>query len=83
MAHFGALTLCNNFECKDMTTWHDNLLPISVLDPENLAEALSAACLLFEDNPSVGIMGETRKIHYLKEVDPIVLDRIVALIAQD
>lgn len=82
MAHFGALTICNNFECKDMTAWHDNLSPVAVPDPEHLAEALTAACRRFDADPTAGLAGRTRKPHYLKEADRYVLDEIAELITQ-
>jgi hypothetical protein len=80
MAHFGALTICNNFECKDMTAWHENLSPVAVPDPEQLAEALTVACRRFDGDPTAGLVGRTRKPHYLKEADTSVLDVIAELI---
>jgi hypothetical protein len=83
MAHFGALTICNNFECKDMTAWHDNLSPVAVPDPEHLAEALTAACRRFDNDPHAGLAGRTRKPHYLNEPDASVLDGIAELMTRN
>ncbi|MEO1686289.1 MAG: hypothetical protein AAFU61_00105 [Pseudomonadota bacterium] len=83
MAHFGALTICNNFECKDMTAWHDNLSPVAVPDPEHLAEALTMACRRFDADPAVGLVGRTRKPLYLKETDTAVLDGIAQIVTHE
>jgi hypothetical protein len=83
MAHFGALTICNNFECKDMTVWHENLYPVTIPDPEHLAEELISACRRFDGNPNVGVAGQPRKLHYLKEADPAMLRDIAELISRD
>jgi hypothetical protein len=81
MAHFGALTVCNNFECKDLSLWHENLLPAPLVDPEHLSQSLMEACRRFEKDPTVGLASKTRKPHYLNDPDPAVLDAIAELIA--
>ena len=80
MAHFGALTVCNNFECKDLSLWHDNLRPVAIADPEHLAEGLVTACRQFDEDQGVGLSGQSLKPHYLNESNREELTRIAALI---
>lgn len=82
MAHFGALTVCNNFQCKDMASWHENMIPALLMDPHHLAQRLIAACARFDVDAATGLGRKTRKPHYLSDVDPSVLQEIGDLIMQ-
>jgi hypothetical protein len=83
MAHFGALTVCNNFQCKDMASWHENMMPTLLMDPHHLAQRLTEACARFDMDPATGLEGKTRKPHYLSDVDTSVLQEIGELIIKD
>lgn len=82
MAHFGALTVCNNFQCKDMAAWHENMMPTLLMDPHHLAQRLIEACARFDVDAATGLEGKTLKSHYLSDVDPSVLQEIGDLIIQ-
>jgi O-antigen biosynthesis protein len=81
MAHFGALTVCNNFQCKDMESWHENMMPVSQMEPHGVAAALTAACSRFDADQTAGMAGKTRKPQYTSDPDPSILLRIGNLIA--
>ncbi|MDF1726886.1 MAG: hypothetical protein P1U53_03955 [Sulfitobacter sp.] len=80
MAHFGALTVTNSFDCKDLGQWHENVTSLDVLDPERVAKALSDACARFDADPEAGLRGQTRKPHYLAGHDDAVLRDIGEMI---
>jgi len=83
MAHFGARTITNSFLCKDLTSWHENIVSVDIAEPENIADALAKACAGFEADPDAGWRAQTRKPGYLEDFDPIVLDKLGALIADE
>lgn len=83
MAHFGALTVTNSFACKDLSTWHQNLVSIDVADPENIASALCDACQAFERDPTVGAKGVSLRPQYTAGYDQGVLDGIARLLIDD
>ena len=82
LAHFGALTICNSFDCKDLRVWHENLTPVDVPSPNNFAISLVNACRAFEANPSVGLDGRSLKPQYLATPDEYTLESIAAMIAR-
>lgn len=82
MAHFGALTVCNSFTCKDLRTWHENLTPVEIPAAENIAQGLAEACRAFDADPEVGLRGQSLKPHYLDSLAKTKLDDIATLIAR-
>lgn len=70
MAHFGLLTLTNNFANKRMQEFHENLYPVDHVSPAAIAEKLVELCEQFEQDPEVGMRGNTRFPEYLQPGDP-------------
>jgi hypothetical protein len=80
MAHFGGLTVSNNFECKNITDWHENLFISETMSPDSLANAIIQCCERFDINNRVGINGRTHRREYLCNIPANVLRNIVNLI---
>jgi hypothetical protein len=80
MAHFGALTVTNGFDCKDLSDWHENIRSVTPADPETLAAALSECCERFEKNPGAGREAQSRKQQYLDGHEDTALQAISDLI---
>lgn len=82
MAHFGALTVCNDFPHKEMASWHENMMPVSALDAERIAAQLIDACARFDKDPRIGLAGKTLKPFYVNDPDPTVLEDIAGMIVR-
>ncbi|NNE52436.1 MAG: hypothetical protein HKN30_08530 [Sulfitobacter sp.] len=80
MAHFGALTITNSFDSKNLTGWHDNFTSVDVPDPETLAAALTDCCKRFAADPEAGRRTKTNRPHYLAGHDDSTLTDIGAMI---
>lgn len=65
MAHFGLLTVTNNFGNKDLSRAHENLISVSRAHPDLLADALADACARIEDNPAAGLSGKSLMPDYI------------------
>jgi hypothetical protein len=83
MAHFGALTVCNSFDCKDLRQWHENLKQVDVPSAENIAQKLTQACQSFESDPTVGLRGQSLKPDYLAPPKDGLMQDIAAMIARE
>ncbi|MEM1275132.1 MAG: hypothetical protein AAGH74_01275 [Pseudomonadota bacterium] len=80
MAHFGALTVTNSFEFKDLTNWHENLISVQDPNPATVAEALIEACERADENGTHGGREGSKKPSYLAGYDPAVIDQIGQMI---
>jgi len=65
MAHFGALTISNSFDCKDVTTWHKNLFACNPMTSERLSELLVECCEAFESKTEASPDNLVLKPQYL------------------
>lgn len=65
MAHFGALTITNQYANKDLGPLHDNIISIPDIDASTIAAALAQACERFEAAPQAGWQGQSRMPTYL------------------
>jgi len=69
MAHFGAITLTNSFFCKNLATWHENIVSLDVGHPEVISGALIDACRRYDENPETGLHQRSLKPAYLEGFD--------------
>jgi hypothetical protein len=67
MAHFGLLTITNEYANKNLAAAHDNFLSIPDIDAPTIAAALAEACDRFEAAPDVGWKGRS---HLPSYIDP-------------
>lgn len=67
MAHFGVLTVTNDYAFKVMARAHDNIVALEDIRPESIAAALTAACARFEADPAVGANGRSHRSAYLSD----------------
>lgn len=67
MAHFGVLTIANDYAFKAMAAAHDNITALQDIRPESVAAALSAACARFEADPEAGARGRSHRPSYLSD----------------
>jgi len=66
MAHFGVITITNRYANKDLKTSHDNIISISDIRADTIAEAITEACKKFEVAPYVGALGRTHRASFLR-----------------
>jgi hypothetical protein len=78
MAHFGALTITNQYANKDLGPTHDNFISIPDIDAATIAAALAQACERFESEPDVGWKGQSRMPAYLDPADWPFLSQLAA-----
>lgn len=83
MAHFGALTISNSFDCKSISAWHENLIETSLTNADEIAKALIDCCSKFSDDGAVGLRTKGRKPHYVKELSPHIIQELISLIVDD
>ena len=83
MAHFGVSTLTNRYLCKDLSSAHDNIMSLSDIAPQTIADALAEACLRFETSPDAGWRGKSHMPDYLAEGPYPFLDLLAADIAAE
>jgi hypothetical protein len=67
MAHFGVLTITNDYAFKAMASAHDNISALRDIRPESIAAALSAACARFEADPGASARGRSHRPSYLSD----------------
>ena len=65
MAHFGLRTLTNTFAHKDLASSHPNIISMSDVAPETIAEALASACRAFAAEPDLGWRAKSGRPSYL------------------
>jgi hypothetical protein len=65
MAHFGIRTIANGYANKDLSSSHDNIVSVSDISPDTIAEALAAACREFEEAPERGWSARTHRPSFL------------------
>ncbi len=65
MAHFGLLTVTNDYAFKSMAAAHDNLTALDDIRPASIAAALSTQCAAFERDPAIGTRGRSHRASYL------------------
>jgi hypothetical protein len=80
MAHFGALTISNSFDCKSISAWHENLIETPLTNADAIAEALIICCEQFAADEAVGLRGKGRKAHYVKELDSQVIQELISIL---
>jgi hypothetical protein len=66
MAHFGVVTITNRYANKDLSSVHDNIISISDIMPETIAEAIAVACRKFDTAPDAGVLGRTHMESFLQ-----------------
>ncbi len=59
MAHFGVLTITNTFANKDLSKWHQNIVSIDILTPQNLCNALVGLIEAYNKNGNMGSEGKS------------------------
>lgn len=69
MAHFGARTITNSYDCKDPNQRHDNLIPLRDFRPETFAAELDRSMEMFECDPGFGLNAKSRMPEYLEGND--------------
>jgi hypothetical protein len=52
MAHLGVRTVTNAYLCKDLASFHPNIISLSSIAEDNLAAALAAACAASAEPPA-------------------------------
>lgn len=78
MAHFGLQTVTNGYACKNLDTYHPNIISTPSVAKEALAEAISEACRRSAESPS-----DYQNPAYLREEDyPFLPDLCEALLAE-
>lgn len=65
MAHFGVITITNRYANKDLSSAHDNIMSITDIRPETIAEAIAVACKKFNTAPDAGALGRTHMKSFL------------------
>jgi O-antigen biosynthesis protein len=59
MAHFGVLTITNSFANKNLSQWHQNIISIDILTPQNLCNTLVRAMEKYNNNCNIGWEGKS------------------------
>jgi hypothetical protein len=74
MAHFGMWVITNNFENKNLSLCHENIVSVPAaggcFSPEDIASRLSTLCQRFAEAPSAGWSGESHLDNYLSDQPP-------------
>ena len=65
MAHFGLLTVTNNYSFKSLSAAHDNMRTVDDIRPDSIAAALADACDTFAADRSVGHRGVSHMDGYI------------------
>lgn len=78
MAHFGLLTITNEYANKNLATAHDNFLSIPDIDAPTIAAALAEACARFEATPDIGWQGRSHVPSYLDPTPWAFIDELSA-----
>lgn len=59
MAHFGVLTITNSFANKDLSKWHQNIISVDILTPQNLCNTLCSVIEKYNNNCNIGWKGKS------------------------
>ena len=59
MAYFGVLTITNNFANKDLSKWHQNIISIDILTPQNLYNTLIRVIEKYNNDCNIGWEGKS------------------------
>lgn len=70
MAHYGLWVITNNYDNKDLSKCHENIVSLSDISPENIAKNLINACQKVEQNPSGAWEGRSYMESYLSSSSP-------------
>ena len=82
MAHFGILTVTNQYANKNLASAHDNIISIPDIVDTTIAGAVSQACRRFTDAPEAALVATSHMPWFLRE-DPFeCLDDVVNVLAQ-
>src|SRR3954447_22785543 len=66
MAHFGVITITNRYANKDLSSTHENIISISDIRAETIAEAIAKAWQRFDAAPDAGALGRTYRESFLR-----------------
>lgn len=80
MAHFGVRTVTNRYIDKNLATAHDNIVSITDISAESVAEGLSLACDAFLAAPNAGWDAHSHMPGYLSTQPDPFLDQVAAAI---
>lgn len=67
MAHFGCLTVTNDFANKKWAGLHENFFSINSATPNDIAKRLREACEQYEEKPGCGWRGKSHLNYYLSD----------------
>jgi hypothetical protein len=74
MAHFGMWVITNNFENKNLSLCHENIISVPAtsgcFSPEDIASQLIMLCQRVTEAPNAGWSGKSYLDHYLSEQSP-------------
>jgi O-antigen biosynthesis protein len=83
MAHFGLRTITNSYANKDLSKSHSNIISVSDLVPDTIADALAKACRIFEADPHGGWIAPTDRPSFLEPAPFPFLDEIARLLMRE
>jgi O-antigen biosynthesis protein len=69
MAYFGALTITNKYENKDLSGMHENLISVDSCNPSSIATKLLAASTKVSGNINIGNENKIKDKSYIDEHD--------------
>jgi O-antigen biosynthesis protein len=67
MAHLGLRVVTNGFGPKDLSSWHENIVSVSSLTAEAVADALATQTAAFEADPAAGDRARPLRFDYLAD----------------
>jgi hypothetical protein len=70
MSHYGMWVITNNYENKNLSLWHDNIISLDDSSPESIAHNLRILCQRVEADPTSGWYGQSYLKHYLSDEPP-------------
>lgn len=74
MAHFGMWVITNNFENKNLSLCHENIISVPgacrCFSPEDIASQLTLLCQRVTEAPNAGWSGKSYLDHYLSDQSP-------------
>ncbi len=71
MSHFGLRTVTNSYLCKDLSSFHPNIISVDSIAEDVLADAIARACTLSAEPPSAQVNAEyvrTDRYPFIDEV---------------
>ncbi len=82
MSHYGIWVLTNSYDNKNLSSWHDNIVSLDDISPENIANNLISLCQRFEEDPTLGWAGYSSMDHYLSDISPFTFAEEISNILQ-